>query len=299
MLNGCSNLKYLDLSNFKTSNAINLNYTFQNSSPLIYLNLFSFKLNNLVSRFNSFTGISPFVKYCINDFYTQNLLLGNSISNCSDICFNNNTKLDINSNECIEFCIDNGYEFEYNKICYYKCPKGTLVNNSICLDNKCNEYNPNIKECLGNIPVGYYYDLTDEIYKRCFEKCLICNGPGNETYNNYIKCKNDFIFLNDSIYNTNCYKRCEYFYYFDEFNNYHCTENYSYPENYNKLIINKNKCIDDFKNDDIYKCENEDECFMDCPNNTIYNESNIYIIKILHLKLINIPLSIKPKIMIY
>ena len=72
----------------------------------------------------------------------------------NDICFNNNTKLDINSNECIEFCIDNGYEFEYNNICYYKCQKATLVNNNICLDNKCNEYNPNIKECLGNNTSG-------------------------------------------------------------------------------------------------------------------------------------------------
>ena len=275
MLNGCSNLKYLDLSNFKTSNAINLNYTFQNCSSLIYLDLFSFQLNNSVNKVNSFTGISPFVKYCINDLFTKNFLIGDSISNCSDICFNKPIKLDINENQCIESCFDNGYKFEHNNICYDKCPRGTLLNNNICLDNKCNGYNPNINECSENTPFSYYYDLTDEIYKKCYEKCLLCYGPGNETYNNCIKCKFDLIILNDSIHNTKCYEKCEFFYYFDEFNDYHCTENYTCPDNYNKLILNKNKCIDECKNDNIYKFEYENRCFLNCPNNLIYNESNI------------------------
>ena len=68
--------------------------------------------------------------------------------------------------------------------------------------------------------------------------------------------------------NKNCYKKCEYFYYFDELNEYQCTLSYNCPNNYNKLIEEQNRCIDKCKNDNIYKYEYNNKCFMKCPIDT-------------------------------
>ena len=73
--------------------------------------------------------------------------------------------------------------------------------------------------------------------------------------------KNDFLFQNG-----NCYKNCEYnYYYFD--NNYFCTLDNNCPLNY-KLIENKKKCIPNCKNDTIYKYELNNKCYEECPINS-------------------------------
>ena len=71
---------------------------------------------------------------------------------------------------------------------------------------------------------------------------------------------------------SNCYEICNYYYYFDKLNELICTE--SCPEEYNKTIKEKNKCIDDCKNDDIYKYEYNNICYEKCPKNNYLNETN-------------------------
>ena len=79
----------------------------------------------------------------------------------------------------------------------------------------------------------------------------------------------NYIFLNDyNISKTNCYQKCENYYYFDESNNYQCTDYSKCPEKYNKFIALKNKCIDICSNDNIYKYENNNTCYEKCPINT-------------------------------
>ena len=68
------------------------------------------------------------------------------------------------------------------------------------------------------------------------------------------------------MYNTNCYEKCNYYYYFDETNNFHCTE--ICPNKYGKLIKEKNQCIDNCYKDDIYKYEYNDNCYINCPDGT-------------------------------
>ena len=72
----------------------------------------------------------------------------------------------------------------------------------------------------------------------------------------------------------NCYPICHNYYYFDESNTFHCTESLNCPEKFKKLILNKKKCIDECKNDDIYKYEYNNKCYRQCPYNTYVNENN-------------------------
>ena len=227
------------------------------------MNLFTIQSGNSVNTTGIFNGIPSYVKFCDNDSFI--LKEKNKTSNCEDICFKENVKLDIINNACIESCSVNGYEFEYDNICYHKCPNGTLVNGNLCLDNNCLGNMPNSSECLNNTPQGYYYDQNDDLYKQCFKSCKNCLGEGKETFNNCYECQTNYTFLNDSIYTNNCYEICDFYYFFDDNNDYQCTE--KCPDSYKCLNVIK-KCIKSCKEEKFYKYEYNNNCYKDCPNDT-------------------------------
>ena len=73
--------------------------------------------------------------------------------------------------------------------------------------------------------------------------------------------------LNENISENNCYLNCnDNYYYFDSNNNYQCTTTKQCPSGQNKLIRDKNKCIDSCINDNKYKYEYNNECVEACPN---------------------------------
>ena len=126
-------------------------------------------------------------------------------------------------------------------------------------------------KCL-NSSEGFYFDEDALFYKPCYSSCKICDKKGNETYHNCIKCKDNY-FSQLNFYNyTNCYNSCSNYQYYDtNTNSYHCTESLKCPSNYNKLIIDKNKCVEDCKLDEKYKYEYLNECYSICPNNSLNN----------------------------
>ena len=187
---------------------------FYDCQSLIYLNLNSFYLNNSVKMDLIFNFISPYVKICANDEIILNKLSKYSkSSDCSDICFKPNIKIDTKNKKCIESCLNNKYEYELNNICYNECPKDSFIISDDELDNNNSE---NIKKCYDKTPEGYYLDINNKIYKKCFKNCKYCYGEGNETINNCKECNDNYIFISDSIYKNNCYEKCNFYYYFDE-----------------------------------------------------------------------------------
>ena len=256
LFSGCENLKYLDLSSFSSEKVETILSIFENCRSLIYLNFFSLRINSETNIGSALNSINFEAIFCVNDSYTENRLLSGYISSCSDICFQKDIKLDIELNQCIETCEEHNYTYECNNICYNQCPE----NSYISIDNP--------KICLDREPPEYYLDLNESMYKKCFKRCIYCYGKGDEYNHNCKKCKSGLIFLNDKQYKNNCYEKCEYYYYFNESNNYLCTENYICPENY-KLIPDKKKCIEECKNDDLYKYELNKTCYKECPFGTL------------------------------
>ena len=288
MFNGCYTLTTLDLSNFDTSLVVNMSFMFQNCYSLISLNINNFNTLNVEQMNGMFSNCQSLISINLINFetpkinYKQNLfsliksefafcanISKNSIiademtgfnNDCGNICFTeSNHKLLVDEKACTLNCSETNYKYEYKGICYDTCPNNTYVsseNSYLCQDS----------------PEGYYLDKN--IYKPCYKSCKSCNEGGNEINHNCFECITNYIFLNVTKYNNNCYEKCSYYYYFDSSNIYHCTINNQCPEEQNKLIKNKNKCIDDCSKDDIYIYEENNICIflVICPIDLPYEK---------------------------
>ena len=262
MFQWCYKLDYLILPNFNLTKANNLEYMFYACSQLEYINL-----KQSIIRTDQQT-------LKIFDLTPKNMIISSNNIKWSKFfseyklikCINN-----INFNFPEFFCFMN-YSIPYNK---YSC--------EICGLNFHEKYNDSYDNnayinCYES-PDGYYLDQQEKysIYTPCYFSCKRCNIKGNEIENNCIECNDDYEYifnLNTSIY-SNCYKNCNYYHYYDaDLNKSYCTQDYKCPEKYNKLILDKNECIDNCSKDSIYKYEIENICY----NESIYNEITTYII---------------------
>ena len=190
---------------------------------------------------------------------------------------------------CVDKCI-NGYYTDIDDInkckcsnnikCFYCSEESKEYNLCLSCNNQKGYYQKSDDEqrsdsfinCYKNLE-GYYLD--NNIYKPCYSTCKKCYELGNEENNKCIECINTHEFKNYLENSNNCYEKCDYYYYIDSSSLYHCTENC--PNDYNKLIIFKKKCIDNCINDDIYKYEYQNYCYQECPPNTISSTNNIFI----------------------
>ena len=69
---------------------------------------------------------------------------------------------------------------------------------------------------------------------------------------------------------------CKYYYYFNEYGQYRCTETDLCPDGM-FLIKNKKKCINECKNDFPYIYQFKNQCIDKCPQNTIIkNDESAY-----------------------
>ena len=188
-----------------------------------------------------------------------------SISSICTSCYSDQY---LYNEKCVDHC-PNGYYYDELdssiKICKCELTKCKSCSNESLSKNlciSCNEednYYPKFNDtenygefinCYNETNAGfnYYLDINDKYYKECYISCATCKEKGNSTNHNCLTCANDYTYeLN--IYNgaINCYQSC--------------------PEDFNKLIKEKNKCIDDCSKDLDYKYEFRNSCHQDCPHN--------------------------------
>ena len=219
----CYSLISVDLSSFNTSKVSRTVDMFNNCVKLEFINLKNFEEKSLTSYDNTFYNIPNNIVICVNETNIQNKLLPL-----------------IKSNKCYNIeCLDN-----------YKLKQKKFVEElDICVD-KCDNITQYDLDCYKN-PEGYYWDKNETQYKKCFNTCKICEIKGNYLNHNCLACNNNYI-LGISIKSNNyinCYKNCSYYFYFDDNNNFYCTNNFSCPNEYPSLLQDKNECVKyDIKN---------------------------------------------------
>ena len=126
-------------------------------------------------------------------------------------------------------------------------------------------------ECFNNKTKPNNYFFNKSYYVACFESCYNCTELGDNFDNKCLSCAFNFVRNQDEPDKYNCAYKCDYYYYYDIFNQYKCTEKNYCPEDNYLLIKEKGKCINDCRNDNKYNWQYNGECILKCPNNTFEN----------------------------
>ena len=155
--------------------------------------------------------------------------------------------------KCYDECPEK--KFEYDSTCLSDCPKGTY------------RFLKDRRICITKLQENYYLDNKDNIHKECHENCKKCEGGGDKANNNCKECKSGFMFLSEPGKTKNCFN-CSYYYYIDAPDNFSCTVNFTCPLNHKNFISEKKKCINICENDDAYKFEYNNTCYIECPFGT-------------------------------
>ena len=160
------------------------------------------------------------------------------------------------------------------------CDTESMMKNMCLICNISNGFYPLIYpgydqkyyECL-NRSMKYeriYFNETEEAFKPCYETCRECDMEGNSENHNCKECEFNLIErtnLNSLV--KNCVTNCTYSYYITPYGQYKCNDEIpKNPIEASKFIKDKNKCIDDSKNDNKYKYLYNGICLVQCPNNT-------------------------------
>ena len=240
---------------------------------------------------------------CLNEIPSNYYILDENeriIDKCHDNCKTCSMAGTDDNNNCLT-CNDN--DFFDNGNCIPNCKFGNFTDNSgnrICTCNsdiKCKEcsdeslalglciscninsdYYPKINDTLNsnsfvncyNEIEEYYLDNNKKYFYPCYTTCKKCSDKGDSINHNCNECKNNYDFIESSTKPNNCYEICPFYYYFNSNNEYQCTPTNECPSEQSKLIISRKKCIESCSDDNLYKKEYKNQCFIECPNNTIY-----------------------------
>ena len=271
----CSNIITNLLSNF--NNNICLDKCFPKSQNIIIRNK-NLCIENCTKDINN----NPFSNICFSPCPkgTHESYINNSI--CEEDLLLCPNYYNYNHSKCIDYIPEGFYlnDSTYKTIdkCKIKCKNCSLEStiNDLCLSCNIKEnYFPifnksNLEDfidCFNITPEGYFLDNKNNNYKPCYVSCKRCIKFGDEINNNCIECKDNYTFISFEN-DTNCYEKCKYYYYIDSDNKYYCTLDKNCPNDYPKLINEKNKCISNCIIDKKYKFEYNNTCYESCPENT-------------------------------
>ena len=124
-------------------------------------------------------------------------------------------------------------------------------------------------------PVNFYFDNSDSKYKACYETCETCNIGGNGNEHNCLTCDFNHRKRIDKNGIINCITNCSYFYYYNQFGQYRCTNNSYCPEEVNLFIKDLKKCTNNCNKEGNYIFQYGGQCLERCPQDTSPNSKNI------------------------
>ena len=120
---------------------------------------------------------------------------------------------------------------------------------------------------------SFYFDSESESFKPCFENCETCYGHGVGNNNNCKTCSAGFILHPDYEDSKNCVPKPNPLYYIN-YGQYTVIESDQCPSNFNFLIEEKGKCIEDCKKDNKYQYTYDGLCYKAPPENTNDNDGD-------------------------
>ena len=269
MFYNCISLTSLNLSNFDTSQVTLMESMFDGCIKLEYINLKNMSEKQELNYLNIFRGIPENIVICLTEENTPILtsLIRNltcSIIYCDDDWKQKQLRMENNTEKCSQSCNKFiNYLFRYDDKCLNDCYCESCKENYYPKDKE-EKFRDIYFNCYKN-PEGYYLD-DDNFYKLCHDRCKTCIMEGNDINHNCLTCNDNFsLGIINKNNQSNCYKNCTYYYYFDSEENYHCTVNSECPKEYDKLQIYRRQCIKDCSTEEITRYEFQHKCYEECP----------------------------------
>ncbi len=255
---------------------------------------------------NSYKMENDIYNNCYNEKPYENYYLDNSskiYKKCYDKCKNCSNK-QTNEDNCIS-CIDNNYFIEnttnciseneklnytfFNKstekfeYCYSNCTckmKGNEINHS-CIECLYDYYNleDNNNNCYNKSEIleNYFFDKSENIFRKCYRLCKKCNSNGDSKNNICTDCIKYSSFIDNNIsYQLNdIYKED--------------TQNYFFLNKKNNIFLEcYNNCKYDNENDTYNNCSICNNNYFFLTGNTFNKCENIFDLKINNINLNNL-----------
>ena len=263
MFSNCNSLEYINLNNFDENKLKSCNNMFYRIPENVVI-----CINQNITKDKIFIELETkkcLVIDCSTDYKSKQkkLVTNNDVIQCLENYDESPQNNESNTENRYEYTenfyenCSNGYLYDDNNrtlnICKCQLDKCLIcsqeaLNKNLC--NKCNtNYYPKENDDLNSSeyfncyqePEGYYLD--NSLYKKCFYTCKTCSKEGNSLIHNCNQCNDNFslIIKKENFYN--CYDNCIYYHYFDNENIFHCTKNFTCPEEFPKLIKSKMECV--------------------------------------------------------
>ena len=279
MFYNCISLNSLNISNFDTSKVENMNSMFSKCHSLKSLDITNFNTIKVTRMGGMFAHCHSINSLDLTGFNTSNVkIMDNMFTNCLNLISLNLSNFNTDKVNTLQKMFYNCSNLEYLNLKIAKLNDNSDISDIFSLSNNnlviCSQY-----EKWSNILSNKYLTINCRNMKfnktslKCYKKLInganinnICESCGLNYSNQIIKESNDI----------NCFKTCPNYHFFDIYTNEMlCSQNCFGI--YNKLIKEKNECIDDCKKDDIFKYELENQYYNNiCLNKTILVIGQIY-----------------------
>ena len=289
MFFNCASLKSLDISNFDTSSVTTMKNMFLLCKELISLDLSSFDTSNINNMEGMFSDCNKLKFIDINSFDTTNVLnMNNMFLRCNSLesldLRNFNTEKVQNFESIFEGCenleiLDISSSFDTSSANIFKymfkdCKSLKSLDLSHFVTSSVNDMNGMFLNCnsltsleLGNFDTSSVTDMTD-MFNNC--NSLISLNLNSFSKDSLTNSENMLANLRDSLkycINVDIKSEVE-----DQITSYieeNCNE--LCDTDSNKFISEKNKCIKNCIDDDIYVYEYNNICKTTCPTDTYTN----------------------------
>ena len=298
MFGECSSLSYLDLSNFNTSNIKDMDSLFDGCEKLTSLIIDNFDTSKVTLMYSMFGGCNSLKSLNISHFDTSKVTnMGHMFFYCASLT---SLKLDnfdtSNVNTFVGFvegCISltsldlSNFDTSKCEIMYamfFNCHSLIYLDLGNFVTSTANNMQQMFDSCYNLVSLDISNFDTKNVVnmKGMFNDCksLISLNLYNfdtsklETYTDmFTNINNNFIYCTNEETQSNIVSLLS------DYNNNDCS-NYCFSNKNSKFIIETNKCIDECKNDEVYRYEYNNFCYNVCPSGTISSESNEFLCEI-------------------
>ena len=167
----------------------------------------------------------------------------------------------------------------YESYIYDLCLKCNIDKGYFPAEYPDNSFLHGFTECYNSTtkPINFYFDDENKKYKPCYETCLTCNEGGNGERHNCLSCDANLREEPDRD-SKNCITKCAYYYYYNTYGQYKCSNNSYCPDEANIYIKELKKCTNDCsKEKSEYKYQYGGQCLKECPSGTSNNTKGLCI----------------------